>query len=37
MIHCKLFVVPLILGVLAAPLAADAQQPGKVPRIGCLQ
>jgi len=31
-----LFVVSLVLGLLAAPLAVDAQQPGKVYRIGGL-
>jgi len=30
------FIVALALGILAAPLAADAQQPGKVYRIGQL-
>ena len=30
-------IVTLALGVFAAPLAADAQQPVKVPRIGLLQ
>ncbi|MBI4591672.1 MAG: hypothetical protein HY725_22830 [Candidatus Rokubacteria bacterium] len=30
------FVIALSLGILAAPLAADAQQPGKVPRVGLL-
>ena len=29
-------IVTLVLGILAAPLAADAQQPGKVHRIGWL-
>ena len=29
-------IVTLTLSLLAAPLAADAQQAGKVPRIGCL-
>jgi putative tryptophan/tyrosine transport system substrate-binding protein len=29
-------VVTLILSLLVAPLAADAQQPGKIPRIGWL-
>ena len=32
----KLFIATLILGILAAPRAADAQQAGKVPRIGLL-
>ena len=32
----KLFIATLGLGLLAAPLAADAQQPGKVARIGIL-
>ncbi len=27
----KLFVIILALGLVAAPLTADAQQPGKVP------
>jgi putative ABC transport system substrate-binding protein len=30
------FIVAFVLGVLAAPPAADAQQPAKVPRIGIL-
>jgi putative ABC transport system substrate-binding protein len=29
-------ILTLALGILAAPLAAEAQQPGKVPRIGVL-
>ncbi len=29
-------ILALALGILLAPLAADAQQPGKVPRIGVL-
>ena len=29
-------ITTLALGLLWAPLAADAQQPGKVPRIGFL-
>ena len=29
-------IVPLVLSILAAPLAADAQQTGKVPRLGVL-
>ena len=29
-------ILTLALGILVAPLAADAQQPGKVPRIGLL-
>ena len=32
----KLFIATLTLGILAAPLAADAQPPTKVPRIGLL-
>jgi putative ABC transport system substrate-binding protein len=35
-IHRGLGVLVLALGVLAAPLAADAQRPAKVPRIGYL-
>src|SRR5215831_8799366 len=31
------FIVTLALGILAAPLAAHAQQPGSVRRIGVLQ
>jgi len=31
-----LFIVALVLGLLAAPLPSDAQQPGKVYRIGWL-
>jgi putative ABC transport system substrate-binding protein len=31
-----IFFVPLVLGILVAPLAAEAQQAGKVPRIGFL-
>jgi len=31
-----IFVVALALAIVAAPLIADAQQPGKVPRIGFL-
>jgi len=30
-------IVTLALGLLLAPLAADAQQPAKVPRIGFLR
>lgn len=30
------FVVTLILSILVAPLAAEAQHPTKVPRIGYL-
>ena len=30
-------IVPLVLGILAAPLVADAQPPKKVPRIGYLR
>src|SRR5262249_57779600 len=30
------FIIALALSVLAAPLAAEAQQPGKVARIGVL-
>ena len=33
----KLLVTALALGILVAPLAADAQQPGKVYRIGILR
>lgn len=29
-------IVTLVLDTLAAPLAVDAQQPAKVPRIGIL-
>ena len=29
--------LPLALGLLVAPLAADAQQPAKVPRVGLLR
>ena len=36
MISRRVFVVSLCGGLLAAPLAADAQQTGKVPRIGVL-
>lgn len=32
----KGFIATLVLGVLAAPLAPNAQQPGKIPRIGFL-
>ena len=34
--HRRTFLCGLTLGALAAPLAADAQQAGKVPRIGFL-
>ena len=34
--HRRTFLCGLTLGALAAPLAADAQQTGKVPRIGFL-
>ena len=34
--RCRALLVLLILGLVAAPLAADAQQAGKVPRIGVL-
>ncbi len=30
-------IVTLALGILAAPLAAEAQQPGQVPRIGFVE
>ncbi len=33
----RLFFVALTLALLAAPLAAEAQQPGKVPRIGVIR
>jgi putative ABC transport system substrate-binding protein len=33
----RALLVTLVLGLLAAPLAADAQQPGKVPRIGLIR
>jgi len=36
MSRCNAFIVALALGMLAAPLAADAQQPVKVPRVGYL-
>lgn len=36
MIPRKLFIATLALGILAAPLAADAQRPAKVARIGVL-
>ncbi len=36
MLRTVLLIVTLALGILAAPLAADAQQPAKVPRIGFL-
>jgi putative ABC transport system substrate-binding protein len=36
MITRGVFAVVLALGLLAAPWAADAQEPGKVPRIGVL-
>ena len=32
----RAFIVALAGGLLAAPLVAEAQQPGKVPRIGLL-
>ncbi len=32
----KLLTVSLALGILSAPLAADAQRPAKVPRVGLL-
>jgi putative ABC transport system substrate-binding protein len=32
----KIFIVTLALGILVAPLAADAQRPTKVPRVGFL-
>ena len=32
----SLFIVALALGLLAAPLAGDAQQPARVPRVGYL-
>ena len=31
------FIIPLALGILVSPLAAEAQQAGKIPRIGVLQ
>lgn len=33
----RAILVTLTLGILSAPVAADAQQPAKVPRIGILQ
>ncbi|HEV8439859.1 MAG TPA: ABC transporter substrate-binding protein [Methylomirabilota bacterium] len=36
MMERREFIVTLALGLFAAPLAADAQQAGKVPRIGFL-
>ena len=34
--RCRALLVLLILGLLAAPLTADAQQASKVPRVGVL-
>jgi putative ABC transport system substrate-binding protein len=35
-VHRRVFVRTLALGLLAAPLAAEAQQAGKVARVGYL-
>jgi hypothetical protein len=34
--RCILLLITLALGLLVAPLAAEAQQAGKVYRIGCI-